>query len=93
MDILLIRSFSVFFQLINFLLVVRVLMSWVKYNPQNRYIMLLFNLTDPLLDPFKRLLKRLNVNLEMVDLSPLVAMLAIQYIIQPLVYTVIRLLF
>lgn len=91
MDILLIRSFSVFFQLINFLLVVRVLLSWIKYNPENRYIMLLFNLTDPILDPFKKLLKRLNVNLEMVDLSPLVAMLAIQYILQPLVYSLIRL--
>jgi YggT family protein len=91
MDVLLIRSFSVFFQLINFLLVVRVLLSWVKYNPENRYIMLLFNLTDPILDPFKKLLKRLNVNLEMLDLSPLVAMLAIQYIIQPLVYSLIRL--
>jgi YggT family protein len=91
MDILLIRSFSVFFQLINFLLVVRVLLSWVKYNPENRYIILLFNLTDPILDPFKKLLKRLNVNLEMVDLSPLVAMLAIQYIIQPLVNSLIRL--
>jgi YggT family protein len=91
MDILLIRSFSVFFQLINFLLVVRVLLSWVKFNPENRYIILLFNLTDPILDPFKKLLKRLNVNLEMVDLSPLVAMLTIQYFIQPLVYSLIRL--
>lgn len=91
MEVLLIRSLNAFFQLINFLLVVRVLLSWVKYNPQSRYIVLLFNLTDPILDPFKKLLKRLNVNLEMVDLSPLVAMLAIQYIIQPLAYTLIRL--
>jgi YggT family protein len=91
MDILLIRSFSVFFQLINFLLVVRVLLSWVKFNPESRYIILLYNLTDPILDPFKKLLKRLNVNLEMVDLSPLVAMLTIQYFIQPLVNSLIRL--
>lgn len=91
MEILLIKSFSVFFQLINFLLVVRVLLSWIKYNPENKYIMILFNITDPILDPFKKLMKRLNVNMEMVDFSPLVAMLSIQYIIQPLVYTLIRL--
>lgn len=91
MEILLIRSLNAFFQLINFLLVVRVLLSWVKYNPQSRYIVLLFNLTDPILDPFKKLLNRLNVNMGMIDFSPLVAMLAIQYIIQPLIYTLIRL--
>ena len=91
MEILLIRSFGVFFQLINFLLVVRVLLSWVKYNPESRYILILFAVTDPVLDPIKKLLKVLNVNLEMVDLSPLVAMLTIQYIIQPLVYTLIKL--
>lgn len=93
MEILLIKSFSVFFQLLNFLLVIRVLLSWVKYNPESKYIVLLFTITDPLLDPFKKLLKMFNVNLEMVDLSPLVAMLSIQYIIQPLVYTLIRLFF
>jgi uncharacterized protein YggT (Ycf19 family) len=38
-------------------------------------------------------MKRFNVSLDMVDLSPLVAMLAIQYIIQPLTYTLIRLIF
>jgi uncharacterized protein YggT (Ycf19 family) len=53
--------------------------------------MILFAITDPVLDPFKKLLKMLNVNMEMVDLSPLVAMLSIQYIIQPLVNTLIRL--
>ncbi|MDF2590676.1 MAG: hypothetical protein K0S75_142 [Clostridia bacterium] len=91
MEILLIRSFNALFRLINFLLVVRVLLSWVKYNPNSRYIVLLFNLTDPILDPFKNLMRRLNVNFEMIDISPLVAMLAIQYIIQPLVNTLIRL--
>jgi YggT family protein len=93
MEILLISSFSVFFQLINFLIVVRVLLSWVKYNPDNKFIIILFNITDPVLDPFKKLMKRFNVSLDMVDLSPLVAMLAIQYIIQPLTYTLIRLIF
>ena len=93
MEILLISSLSVFFQLINFLLVVRVLLSWVKYNPTNKFINLLINLTDPILDPFKKLMKMLNVNSGMVDFTPLVAMLSIQYIIQPLVYTLIRLFF
>ncbi|HYE11423.1 MAG TPA: YggT family protein [Patescibacteria group bacterium] len=91
MEYLLIRSLSVFFQLVNLLLVIRVVLSWARYNPYNKYITLLFNVTEPILEPFRKLLNRLNVNFEMVDLSPLVAMLCIQYIIQPLTYTLIRL--
>ncbi|MDF2891795.1 MAG: hypothetical protein K0R80_2162 [Clostridia bacterium] len=93
MEYLLIRSLSVFFQLVNLLLVIRVVLSWARYNPYNKYITLLFNVTEPVLEPFRKLMSRLNVNFEMVDLSPLVAMLCIQYIIQPLTYTLIRLFF
>ncbi|MDF2841399.1 MAG: hypothetical protein K0Q99_2171 [Clostridia bacterium] len=93
MEYLLIRSLSVFFQLINILLVIRVVLSWARYNPNNKYIMLLFNVTEPILEPFRKLSNKLNLHFEMVDLSPLIAMLGIQYVIQPLAYTLIRLIF
>lgn len=86
-------SLSVFFQLINILLVLRVILSWARFNPYNKYITLLYNLTEPILEPFRKLMHRLNINFDMVDLSPLIAMLCIQYIIQPLVYTLVRLFF
>lgn len=91
MEYLLVRSLSAFFQLINLLLVIRVVLSWARYNPYNKYIVLLFNLTEPILEPFRKLSNRLNLHFEMVDLSPLIAMLSINYIIQPLVITLIRL--
>jgi YggT family protein len=87
------RSLSVFFQLINILLVLRVILSWARYNPNNKYISLLFSLTEPILEPFRKLSSRLNINFEMIDLSPLIAMLCIQYIIQPLTFTLVRLFF
>jgi YggT family protein len=90
MEILIIRALSVFFSLVNLLLVVRVLLSWVRYNPYNKYIILLFNLTEPILEPFRKLANRFNLRFELVDLSPLIAMLCIQYIIQPLAYTLVR---
>jgi uncharacterized protein YggT (Ycf19 family) len=55
--------------------------------------MLLFNVTEPILEPFRKLSNKLNLHFEMVDLSPLIAMLGIQYVIQPLAYTLIRLIF
>jgi len=93
MEYLLVRSLSAFFQLINLLLVIRVVLSWARYNPYNKYIVMLFNLTEPILEPFRKLSNRLNLHFEMVDLSPLIAMLCINYIIQPLAITLIRLFF
>lgn len=93
MEFLLIRSLNIFFQLINLMLFIRVILSWARYNPYNKYIILLFNLTEPILEPFRKLSNRLGINFEMVDLSPIFAMLFIQYIIQPLTYTIIRLFF
>lgn len=92
MQFLLLRSASVFFEVINLLLVVRVLLSWTRSNQYNRYIVMLYHLTDPLLEPFKRLTNRMGAN-QMIDWSPLLAMLCIQYLIQPLVLTLIRLFF
>lgn len=93
MEALLISALYYFFQLINILLIVRVILSWARYNPYNKYILLLFHLTDPILEPFKKLCNRMNINFASVDFSPLIAMLCIQYFIQPLTYTLIRLIF
>lgn len=89
---LLIRSVSVFFQVINLLLVVRVILSWTRYNTNNKYVVLLYHLTEPILEPFRRLTNRLGAN-QMIDWSPLIAMLVIQYFIQPFTFTLIRLFF
>lgn len=89
---LLIRAVSVFFQLINLLLLIRVILSLVRLNNDNRYIGLLYNLTEPILEPFRKLTRKFSIN-QMVDWSPLIAMLCIQYIVQPLIYALIGLIF
>jgi YggT family protein len=53
----------------------------------------LYQLTDPILEPFKRLSNRFLGGNQMVDWSPLIAMLVIQYFIQPLVLTLIGVFF
>lgn len=89
---LLIRAVSVFFQLINLLLLIRVILSLVRFNNDNRYIGLLYNLTEPILEPFRKLTRKFSIN-QMVDWSPLIAMLCIQYIVQPIIYALIGLIF
>lgn len=92
MYFLLMKSVSVFFQLINILLLMRVVLSLIRFNNDNRYVVILYNLTEPILEPFRRLTRKLGAS-QMVDWSPLLAMLFIQYILEPLIYSFIRLFF
>ena len=62
-------------------LLIRALMSWFvtdMYSPLGKIYGLLIRFTEPLVEPFRRLLS--NFNTGMLDFSVLVAMLAIQFI-------------
>lgn len=89
MKIALGSTISWFIEVLNFLILVRVLLSWVNFNPQNRIIVLLYQLTDPILEPFKRLSARLGLNAGMMDFSPLMALLFLYYVAKPLLLTLI----
>ncbi|MGE5629643.1 MAG: YggT family protein [Caulobacteraceae bacterium] len=80
---------SYFFEFLSFMILVRVFLSWFSYNPSNRIIVLIYQLTDPLLEPFRRLTNRLGLNTGMVDLSPLISLLFLYYIVKPLILALI----
>lgn len=61
------------FTLLSLLIFVRVLLSWVRVNPYNPLIRLLYDLTDPILAPFQRLIPPAGG----LDFSPLVALIVI----------------
>ncbi|HHT50053.1 MAG TPA: YggT family protein [Eubacteriaceae bacterium] len=88
----LLRAGNIFFQLIYYLIFIRVILSWIRPNPRNQIVMLLYNLTDPILEPFRMLTYKLNIG-GMIDFSPLIAILAIQFIIHPLYNRLIFLIF
>ncbi|MBN1967113.1 MAG: YggT family protein [Anaerolineae bacterium] len=55
-------------------LLARVLISWVNVDPYNPIVQLLYQVTEPVLEPLRRVLPQTPG----VDFSPLVAMLAIE---------------
>lgn len=57
----------------QFILLVRVLMSWFRPDPYNPIVKLLYDLTEPVLRPIREALPRTG----MMDFSPLVAFLLI----------------
>ncbi len=61
------------FTILSLLIFVRVLLSWVQVNPYNPLVRLLYNLTDPILAPFQRIIPPAGG----MDFSPLVALIVI----------------
>jgi len=53
---------------------IRVLLSWFPIDPRNPLVTLLYDVTEPILEPLRRVIPRMG----MFDLSPLVALLLIQ---------------
>jgi len=53
----------------SFILVIRIIISWINPDPYNPVIRFLYSITDPVLDLFRRLLP---IRIGMFDLSPLV---------------------
>lgn len=89
----LLKAGNYFFELIYILILVRIILSWVRPNPGNTLVGILNTLTEPILEPFKRLSHRLNIGGGMIDFSPIFAILAIQFILQPLYNSIVRLIF
>lgn len=61
-------------------ILIRVLISWlpmagVRIDPYNPAIRLLYSITDPILEPLRK-----YTTIGMIDLSPIVALLALDFI-------------
>ncbi len=68
--------------IIYFLLVIRIIMSWVNPDPYNDIVRMIYKLTDPILNPIRRMLP---MQMGMMDFSPIVAFLGIYFLNQFLV--------
>ena len=64
----------------SLLLLVRVILSWVRPR-ENRFTVLLYRVTEPLLAPIRRLMARLFPRAAMtIDFSPVVLMLILHLV-------------
>ena len=73
------------FWLVNILILIRVLLSWVSTN--NNFTELIYNITDPMLKPFKDFLDK-YINLP-IDFSPLLFLLCLQAVERILIRMII----
>ncbi|MFA6636060.1 MAG: YggT family protein [Candidatus Omnitrophota bacterium] len=64
---------SLVFNILYFVLVIRILLSWVNPDPYNEIVQMIYRVSDPVLAPFRRL----PLQMGGVDLSPIVAFIVL----------------
>ncbi|WP_352419938.1 YggT family protein [Proteiniborus sp.] len=72
--------------IIETLIFIRAILSFVARDFNNSIISFVFQVTEPILSPFRELIRRLNINTGMIDISPLLALLFLSFLSRILMY-------
>ncbi len=66
----------ILFFVLQFAIIVRALMSWFNPRPDNPIVVFVYEITEPVLAPLRRIIPRLG----MIDITPIVAILLMSVI-------------
>ncbi len=59
---------------LNVAILARVLLSWIPVDRNNRFVIILYDITEPILGPIRRVMPSLGG----LDLSPMIALLLVE---------------
>ena len=79
-----VRFVQILGQVLWIALLARVVLSWVSLSPTNPFVVIVYQITEPILAPIRRVLPRMG----MMDLSPMVALILI-FAIQRLIIRIL----
>jgi YggT family protein len=77
----LLKFADILFNLLYLIVVCRVLLSWIRPNPEQKWVQFIIQVSEPIMAPFRLTIFRLG----MIDLSPIVALIALSFVHQLLV--------
>lgn len=60
---------SLLFNVLYFILIIRIIMSWINPDPYNEIVQIIYRISDPILAPFRRL----PLQMGGIDFSPILA--------------------
>ena len=70
--------FSIFLQLLEFIIIIRVIISWMPVDQNKAWVQLVFGMTEPIMAPVRKLTGMRNTG---VDFSPIVIILLINVLL------------
>lgn len=75
----LIKTVDIFFRFIHFLVLARVILSWLPISSNSQLVRFIYQVTDPILEPFRVLLSKLIPPRAgfYLDFSPVIALMAL----------------
>ncbi len=80
MRIVLIQTVNTFFKLLEFLILARVILSWIPLGRNNALVQMLYALTEPILSPIRSLLDKSPLGGMMLDFSAWFAMILLYFV-------------
>lgn len=63
-------------KILIWLIIIRVLLSWVSPDPRNVFVQILSSITDPMMLPFRRIIPPIGF----IDISPIILIIIIEFI-------------
>ena len=75
---------NTFFNVLEYAILIEVVLSWVYAGRSNQFTEILHKITNPLLEPGRRIQARYFANM-MIDFSPIIA-LVILYVLRRILY-------
>jgi YggT family protein len=65
------------FNLLQMLILIRVILSWITHDPYNQFILLLYQITEPILKPVREILPMQSMGM---DFSPIVVFFLLGFV-------------
>lgn len=80
------QTIEIFFNIMLLLILARIIISWLPQLRYNQISEIVFNLTEPILGPFQRIIPPIG----MIDISPMVAIITLSIAQQILLWLVVN---
>lgn len=82
----LIMFVNLLLQALSWAIIIRVLLSWFpNISRDNPLVQLLHSITDPILEPARRIIPSIG----MIDISPLVVLLLLDFVVRPVILQIL----
>lgn len=85
---ILLNAGNYLFEFISLMILINIILSWFRPNPNNILIKVVYGLTEPILMPLRRF-----AVIGRIDLSAIAAILILQWLIHPLYRLIISAIF